>query len=327
MSRTRDIIEEISLVRQRRRFGAAIAELPLRLFSLERAFKTHDQRNAELTRYFPVALVACIEGYFRLAIKELIDAGEPYITNAERLASSIKLDFTVVRTIHGKAVTVGDLVGHSVPLSRLDHIESSMSSLLGASFLDSMRTITDRWEHEVRGASVKPILADPDGVFAGVAKTFELRHILCHEIASAHEVLYPEVARCFETCVSFLRAADQLVSETLHPGAPLTQSAMNVAAGKALADARQGMAQTVTELRSRLSGDDLTAFDEAQVLWEGSCTAWAEFDAMQVRGGTMWPTLRAGSEEALVRSRTSELRSYRRMSDSALKPTPAIEKR
>lgn len=118
MSRTRDVIEEIAQVRGRRRFGSAIAELPFRLFSLERAFKEHDKSNSELTRYFPVALVACIEGYFRPAIKEVIDAGEPYLTNAERPASSLKLDFTVVRAIHGKAVAVGELVAHSIPLAQ-----------------------------------------------------------------------------------------------------------------------------------------------------------------------------------------------------------------
>lgn len=302
-------------MRRRRRFGSAMAELPFRLFALERAFRDHDQGNTELTRYFPVALVACIEGYLRLAIRELIDAGEPYLTNAERPASSMKLDFMVVRAIHGKTVTVGELVGHSVPLSRLDHIESSMSSLLGTSFFDRMGTITNRWDHEVRGAPANPILADPDSVFAGVAKAFELRHIICHEIASAHEIRYREVAHCFESCVSFLRAADELISETLHPAAPLTQSDMNVAAGKSLAEARQVMTQVVTELRARLSVDDLAAFDEAQSIWEKYCTAWAEFEAIEVKGGTMWPTVRAGSEEALVRDRISKLRSYRRMSD------------
>lgn len=315
MSKTRDIIEEIAQVRHRRSFGIAMVELPIRLLALERAFREHDQKNKELTRYFPVALIACVEGYFRLAIKELIDAGEPYITNAERPASSIKLDFAVVRAIHGKAVTVGELVGHSVPLSRLEHIESSMSSLLGASFMERMRTITDRWSHEVRGEPERPILINPDEVFVGVAKAFALRHIICHEIASAHEIQYREVARSFECCVAFLKAADELVSATLHPGAPLTQFDMNIAAGDLLADARQSMVQAVSELRARLSGDDLVAFDNAQAAWEQACTAWAEFDAMEVKGGTMWPTLRASSEAGLIKGRTEELRSYRRMSD------------
>ena len=86
MSRTRDLIQEIADVRRRRRFGPAMAELLFRLFALEQAFKEHDRNKRELSRYFPVALIACVEGYFRIAIKELIDAGEPYLSNAEKPA-------------------------------------------------------------------------------------------------------------------------------------------------------------------------------------------------------------------------------------------------
>jgi uncharacterized protein YecT (DUF1311 family) len=260
-------------------------------------------------------LIACVEGYFRIAIKELIDAGEPYLSNAEKPASSMKIDFSIVRAVHGKSVTVGELVAHGIPLSRLDHVEAALSNLLGISFLRALRSTVDRWAHEVKGNAAVPILTEPDQVFADVAKTFELRHIICHEMASAYEIEYDEVARCFESCVKFLRASDELISETMQPGAPLTQSEMNIAAGKSLADARQSMAQAVSDLRARLTGDDLAAFEDAQENWEKYCTAWAEFDAMEVKGGTMWPTVRAGSEEALVRQRISELRSYRRMSD------------
>lgn len=34
--------------------------------------------RAELFKYIPIGLVACIQGYFVLAIKDLIDSGEPY---------------------------------------------------------------------------------------------------------------------------------------------------------------------------------------------------------------------------------------------------------
>lgn len=316
MSRTRDIIEEIVEVRRRRRFGHAMAELPVRLFALERAFKDHDNTNDELTRYFPVALIACVEGYFRMAIKELVDAGDPYLANAERPASTLKLDFTLIRAIHGKAVTVGELVGHNVPLSRLDHIEAAMTGLLGNSFLARIRVVTDRWQHEVHDKPLQPILADPERVFADVAQTFELRHIICHELASAHEIEYQQVAQCFESCVAFLRAADELISDTLQPNAPLTQSEINIAAGASLAEARSALNQAVIALRTRLSGEELEAFDASQTLWGQYCTAWAEFDAMQVLGGTMWPALRASSEGALVRNRTEELRAYRRLDES-----------
>lgn len=310
MSRARDIIQEIAEMRKRRQFDSSNVELVVRLSALERAFNGHDHVNTELTRYFPVALVACIEGYFRLSIRELIDAGDPYLTNAERLASSIKFDLMVIRAIHGKAVTVGEIVAHSVPLSRLDHIESSMSHLLGNSFLERMRTTTDRWNHKVGGAPIKPLLADPDSVFSGVAKAFELRHIICHEIASAHEIQYSDVSQCFESCVSFLRSADELILEILYPGAPLTQSDMNAAAGKSLSDARQIMEKAMTELREQLSGDDLKTFEEAQNCWEKYCSAWADFEAIDVKGGSIWSTIRARCEEALVRNRINELCSY-----------------
>jgi hypothetical protein len=142
MSRTRDTIQEIADIRQRRRLGSAMAELPLRLFALEHAFKIHDKSQHELIRYFPVALIACVEGYFRMAIKDLIDAGEPYLSNAEKPASSLKLDFSLLRAVHGKTITVGELVAHGVPLSRLEHIENVLSSLLGIGFLHSLRTTT-----------------------------------------------------------------------------------------------------------------------------------------------------------------------------------------
>ena len=83
-----------------------MSELPMRLFALEHAFKRHDESERELIRYLPVALIACVEGYFRMAIKDLVDSGEPYLTNAEKPASSLKLDFSLIRAVHGKAIRV-----------------------------------------------------------------------------------------------------------------------------------------------------------------------------------------------------------------------------
>jgi hypothetical protein len=179
-----------------------------------------------------------------------------------------------------------------------------------------MRVVSDRWGHEVQGKPLQPILPAPDKVFADVAKTFELRHIISHELASAHEIEYKQVAQCFESCVAFVRAAAELISDTLHPNAPLTQSEMNIAADTSLAEARFGLSQEISALRTRLSGKELEAFDASHTVWEQYCTAWAEFDAMQAMGGTMWPALRASSEEALVRRRTEDLRAYGRMDGS-----------
>ncbi|GGX62467.1 hypothetical protein GCM10007392_32960 [Saccharospirillum salsuginis] len=316
MSKARDIIQEIAEVRERRRIGNAMAELPLRLFALERAFKLHGSTDAELAKYFPVALIACLEGYFRMAIKDLVDAGEPYLSNAEKPASSVKLDFSLLRAVHGKSVTVGEIVSHGVPISRLEHIESVFSSLLGTGFLSNLRVVSDRWAHEVKGQPAEPILKDPDRVFGDVARTFELRHIICHEIASAYEINLAEIESCFESCVAFLRAADELISETLYPNAPLTQSDMNTSAGESLIKKRAEVEYAIDELQKSLGEKEIDSLNKSQQLWEEYCDAWAHFVAGEREdGGTIWPVIYAGTAEANAQNRLDEIKSYRRLSD------------
>lgn len=316
MSRTRDIIQQIADIRQRRRFGSAMSELPLRLFALEHAFKEHDKSQSELTRYFPVALIACVESYFRMAIKDLIDTGDPYLSNAEKPASSLKLDFSVLRAVHGKAITVGELVAHGVPLSRLDHIENTLTSLIGTGFLQALRTTTDRWAHEVRGQPATPILSEPDQVYSDVARTFELRHIICHEIASAYLIEADEVARCFQSCVAFLRAADEFISETIHPGAPLTQTDMNIAAGQSLAESRERLEKAIAGVRERLDAAELAAFNDSQKKWQIYSDAWVAFVAGdRANSGTIWPLIYAGAAEATVQRRLEEVAGWKRLGD------------
>jgi hypothetical protein len=253
-----------------------------------------------------------------MAIKEIIDKGDPFFSNAEKPLSSVKLDFSVLKAVHGKMVTVGELVSHSVQLSRLEQIDATLSTLIGQGFLASLRTVVDRWEHEIRGNPARPILSAPDEVFSGVARTFELRHIICHEIASAYEIKTDEVGVCFEHCVGFLRASDEFLSQILNPDAPLTQTDMNIAAGKALTEQQEQLAQAAEELRSRLEPNEVTAFDNAHAQWQLYCDAWANFVAGErATGGRIWPMEYAGAAEETVKRRLDEIRGCRRLSDPA----------
>lgn len=316
MSRTRNIIQEIAEVRHRRLFGDSMAELSLRLRALERAFAKYDRDDEELVRYFPVAIIACVEGYFRMAIRDLVDAGEPFLSNAEKVGPSLKIEFELLRAVHGKSVTVGELISHGVQLSRLEHIDSTLSALLGKGLLASLGTVTDRWEHEVMGKPSAPIVAEPDAVFADVARTFELRHIICHEIASAYTITGPEVERCFQSCVLFLRAADELVSETLHPGAPLTQADMNTAAGESLRRANARLEEGLADLRSRADEWSVRALDDAQTHWQAYRDAWANFSAGDpAASGTIWPVIYLSAAEAVVARRIEEVEAFRSLGE------------
>ncbi len=316
MNYRRDIINEISDFRERHRFGEAIIELPMRLSSLEIAFRDFDGKNTELAKYFPVSLVACIETYFRMVIKDLIDFGEPYLSNAENVAGATKIDFRALKAVHGKSITVGELVAHNIKISSLSQIEATLTTLLGNSFLDQLRIVQDRWDIEVIGNEPKPMLSEPDRVFADVSKTFELRHIICHEIASAYEIDLTDIESSFVSSISFLRASDEYISEIKFPGAPLTQTDMNIDAGNSLSERREEMSVVVEQLKSHLDDAEKRAFELSQDKWDKYCEAWADFVAGErASGGTIWPTVHAGEMEAAVKARIEQLSKFRKLSD------------
>lgn len=311
MASTRDLIAEIAEVRGRREHGFAMVELLSRLHAINDAFAKANPEDVELYRYFPVALIACLEGYFRMSIKELIDAGEPYLSNAERPANGLKFDFSLMKAINGKSITLGELIAHGTPLSRLEHIEGIMSTLIGTSFLSALRTVVDRWEHEIEGKPATPILQDPDTVFKAVKRTFELRHIICHEIASGYVIQNDEISQCLDSCVLFLKAANELISNTMQPNAPLTQTAMNMAAAEEYEAAKAELESVLSGKRDELGVKAKEAFDLAHDKWVESVDAWARFVAQQVEGGSMWSMVYSSAKTELTTQRIDFISSWR----------------
>jgi hypothetical protein len=248
-----------------------------------------------------------------MAIKELIDRGDPYLANAEKIASQ-KIDFANLRAIHGKVITVGELVAHGVSLSRLDHLDVNLSQVLGFGFLNSLRTVKDRWLDDQLGEGNPLLLSDPNLVFTDVIRTFELRHIICHEIASAYPINTEEVKRCFESCAIFLRAADELISQTLHPGPAPTQRVMNDAAWATLNAKKQALADAILQARGRVPDGDVNAFDDAQEKWQSYCDAWGEFIAGD-HMGSIRPLLLANALEDSVSRRLEQVSQWRRLDE------------
>lgn len=316
MSRARDIIKEIADVRGRREPGSGMGELFCCLSQLERAFQAHDKSQSELTRYFPVALIACMESYFRAVIRELVDAGDPYLANAEKASTTIKPDFSILRAIHGRKITIGEFVSHSVSISRFEHIEGVLSSLFGTSFLMKLRLTTSFRKSEAEGKQLKPVLEKPDEVFADVSRTFDLRHVICHEIASAYEIEPAEIERCFESCVTFLRAAEVCVFQTLYPGLPLTQTEMNIAAYKSLEGAEVKLLSILSSLSQNSNAEQRARLSEVQEKWRAYCESWVDLRVgCREGGGTIWPALYSGIKRSIVEQRVLDLEKYRDLSE------------
>jgi uncharacterized protein YecT (DUF1311 family) len=312
MQRQSDIIEAIIQVRRRRKSDRSMSELFIRLMHLESAFSKRQDVHSELLRYFPVALVACLEGYFRLAIKELIDAGSPYLDRAAKVFGSSRLGTEVVKALHGKQISIGEFVAHNIPLGNLAHVNTSLSILLDKDFLTQLRSVADRWAHEIQGKPKTPILENPDSTYAAVARTFEIRHVICHEMASDFELKASEIEDGFAATTMFLKAADELIGDTLHPNAPLTQTAMNIAASADLDAALREVKSLCDAIRKTLEPERIEQFNRAVAAWVAFMEACATFEADAYKGGTIWPTIYGRAATALARSRAGELNDHLR---------------
>jgi len=307
MADRRNIVEEILEIRGRRKSDIPGGELFIRLLYIEHAYKKRDPENKELLRYFPIAIVACMETYFRLAIKKLIDSGEPYLTNSQTIMPKANIGFDILKALHGQSITIGDVISHSISINNLTHLASHMSRLLGVEFLKELSLIHSRWAVEVLKQPKQPILLEADNTFRYVAKTFELRHIFCHETASNHEFEADEIEKCFDNSVLFLKAAEELVSETLHPNAPLTQTDMNIASAEDYRKERDYLDSLISEVTSLLTDKQISSFEEANKAWEVFLRNSVEIEGLQYEGGSIRPTIENSAAARLTKERSEQL--------------------
>jgi len=307
----RNYVEEILSVRLRNdlnpRWGGALIQLQ----GLERALQDAADLPAEMVRYFPIAIVATMEAYFRSAIKELIDFGPPFSGNAAGFdkTRALPLDFRTVLAIEGKTITLGDLVSHLLPFKSLEDINRNMTTMMGRSFLGELKRIEDRWATEVEKATPKPIIDNPSQVYRDVNQTFNLRHTYCHELAFLERADITLITRCFVSSSLFLKASDQLIWNLVAPGAPLTQSAMNVRGLEELGEADGELKILCSDIASYLDKEEKDDFACTQEAWDAFRKLQANSYANRWgKGGTIWPTLNSRNAITTTRLRIEELR-------------------
>lgn len=307
MPNRKNIVEEILEIRARRKSDIPGGELFLRLLFVEQAYRERDKENKELLRYFPIAVVACIETYFRLAIKKLIDFGEPFLTNSQAIMPKGNVGFDALRALHGQSITIGDIISHSVSISSLSHLTSYISKLMDRDFLKEVSLVHSRWAVEVLKEQDTPIIQNADKTFKYVSKTFELRHIFCHEMASNHEIEDDVIEKCFDNSVIFLKASEELFSETLFPNAPLTQTDMNVDSAKGYKKEQEILYSLIPQVENILSEKQQLKFKEANKAWGEFFKASVKIEGLQYEGGSIRPTIENSAATRMTKERVKQV--------------------
>lgn len=132
MPAKRDFVAEI--VRKRERTGSPS---PWELFEtkigeLKRAWTAQEPSDAATPDFFLIRAITIIEAFTKRSIAVLADHGEPFADRAITLAEkrSIKLDFELFRGLHGRRITLGEVLAHGVKVSDMSSVCSVFEAML-----------------------------------------------------------------------------------------------------------------------------------------------------------------------------------------------------
>ena len=206
----RDYVNEIIEKRNRLEQTDRMENLFKRLFPLVSGFRSikafdenTDYKN-EWLKYSAIGYIACVEGYFRLLIADLINFGEPYITNVKNF-KDIKVSIENIIAINLKKVTLGEYISHLLPINSIQDININLSTILDTDFISELK------DFPCLAFNNDPVFkVFPDIVFRP-QKLFELRHLYCHELATKEHINVLNIEHCISTTGAFIIFTEELV--------------------------------------------------------------------------------------------------------------------
>ena len=217
MARKRDYIQEI-LEKRSRTFRRTTRHeqfhkrysLVMDSFEFLRSEKQIDRDiRVELLKYISIGSVACIEGYFRASIRDLIDYGSPFIDNVKEL-ENIKLDIETIIGLNREKISVGEFISHLPSVSNLEDINRTMSKIIGEDFLNLVKKI-EYDEFEPLEDIAKLLTEDIQSVFRS-------RHIYCHEIAVKAKPILQQSDDHIGATLTFVETTEAVLQKLMPSG-------------------------------------------------------------------------------------------------------------
>ena len=277
----RTTIDQILEWKERRGRSSFGGELLYKVDALARTWEQIDS-DMGVADFIPIRLATIIEVYVRETVREVVNSSHVYLDRAEPFLKNAKLDFLLAKHLHGRRVTMGDIVAHSISVTDLDHVISTYETLLPG-YRNTLPTVHERWIEDRDQPQKEPILQDVEGVLASVKRLFEIRHVVTHEMPRNQPYSSEEIPEFLTSSRGFLSATDWFLTGELRGDVPKTQSAMNILAGEDLKQETMAMGQLLAEIQEKREAD-IELLAASQDAWTNYAKADADLHASLVQG-------------------------------------------
>ena len=157
-------------------------------------------------------------------------------------------------------------------------------------------------------------IENSDQIILDIKRTFELRHIFCHEFATNLHVEKDEILRCFNNSKIFLNQTNNFIWDLIYPNSPETQSEMNDNASETFAKADRELNELIFKIKKASVENaymtlNIDLLDKSISEWKKYRDVKAELDASVVEGGSMYPTIYADSLTTTTKEKIESLQN------------------
>jgi len=173
------------------------------------------ETRRELVKYLPIDFIACLEGYFRLVVRDLIDSGSPYRENIRQF-KDLKIGVDHVVEIYRGTLTLGEFISHLLPMKGIADIDYALSTITASSFHDAIKNTSPFSDGELKDKTIEQ-LGQSEKLFRDTQRLFELRHIYAHEIAPRTNVKFKEITNCSRASFIYMLTTDIYVNKLIGP--------------------------------------------------------------------------------------------------------------
>jgi uncharacterized protein YecT (DUF1311 family) len=320
---TRDRAGEILEVKERNprrhRFGS------YNLQNLKKQWTNARTEKACTPDFYIIRAVTLLEVFIRGNVAELTDHGTEYAKRAVEFAKLSKMEFGLVEGIQGRVITLGDIVGHNIPVNSFSQILACFEALLDKPVRPLLAAAVDRWATELKKEPATPIIADFDALARSLTRLFEVRHIICHETPGKSAYEAKEIDDFLDFAIQFTKTLEEVLTFERFGLVPLTQVAMSIDAHDRLKRKEDELKELFSRVRERVKDTDenivrriaqttdsnwTQCLDDTQEKWFSYRNSQCEFETYLSRGGTIRPVLWAGEAMRLTEIRIGELSAW-----------------
>ena len=181
----------------------------VRMMRTARQLEKTSELRPEMLRASAIGYIACVEGYFRIAMANLIDGSPVYRANVARFADSLRSADLIA--LYDRKVTLGHYVAHLLPINNVSDIDGNMSKIIGQDFLHLVK------RHRIGVPESPPLGKISPKCVMYLDSLFKLRHVFAHELATK----FPVRARSIELAIGhsavFMGTVENAINLTLLP--------------------------------------------------------------------------------------------------------------